>query len=115
MQLKNQADCSKPTPHFTTSASVMLCLRSSSALAATYSLDHSTPIAGGLNGNGKYAKAKRELPFACPCRSKGKRKPMPPKMTWQNHKHAMPSGFGRIGLCSHRPREKTPSFRRSPD
>src|SRR5208283_2930922 len=77
-----------------------------------FSFGHSTPIAGGLNGNGKYAKGNRELLFACPCRSKGKRNPMAPEMTQQNHKHAMPSGFGRIGSCSHRPREKTPSFRR---
>jgi len=47
---------------FNSSAKLSLAL---SALDATCNPDHSTPTTDGLNGNGKSAKARKELLFAC--------------------------------------------------
>src|SRR5437773_5258696 len=117
MRWKSPGDCSKPTPHFTTTASEMLCLRLNSAFDAAYSPDHSTPIAVGSNENGKFARGKKESPFACLCLSKEPHKPVASKRKEQNqkhHKHATPSGFARIGLFLRRPKAKKPMFRRFP-
>src|SRR5262249_61763082 len=101
MQWKSPGECSKPTPHFTTTASEMLCLRSNSAFDATYSPDHSTPIAVGSNENGKFAKGKKESPFACLCLSKEPQKLIASKMKHQSQKHRRHttlSGSARTGL-----------------
>ena len=56
MRLERRAECSPPTPHFTTTASETPCSRWSSASGATCSPDRSTPIAAGSNANGRYAR-----------------------------------------------------------
>src|SRR6266436_9918989 len=114
MQWKSRGECSKLTPPFTISRSEMHFLHSNSARGATCNRDHSTPTRDGLNGNGKSDKARKESPFACPCRSKKPPRPMASKMRRPNRKHATPSGFGRIGLCSYRPRERAHILRRFP-
>jgi len=82
----------------------MHCLRWNSASAAIYNPDHSTRIAGGSKENGKSAKGKKESPFACRCRSRESHKPMVLTTRQQKRRHATPSGFERIGLCSPKPR-----------
>src|SRR6266480_1256911 len=111
---KSQGECSKLTPPFTISRLGTPCLRWNSACGATCNRDHSTPITDGSNGNGRSAKGKKESPFACPCPSKEPPRPTASKTRQPNHKHATPSGFGRIGLCSHRPRERTLILHRFP-
>src|SRR5437016_10055707 len=81
MQWKNRVDCSKPTPRFITTASGMHCLRWNSASAAICNPDHSIPITDGSNANGKFAKGRKESPFACRCRSKEPPRPTAPKTT----------------------------------
>src|SRR6516165_5185897 len=111
---KSPGECSKLTPPFTISRSGTLCLRWNSARGETCNPDHLTPTTDGSNGSGKYAKEKKESPFACPCRSRELPRPMLSERKQANHKHAAPSGFGRIGLCLRRPKGKTLPFRRFP-
>src|SRR5258708_7216936 len=114
MRSKNQAECSKPTLRFTTTALGTHCLRSNSVSVATCSLDHSTHIGVGSNVGGRSAKARKESPCACPCRSNEPPKPITSKTRRSKYKHGTPSGFDRIGLCSRKPREKKVTLRRYP-
>src|SRR5580658_713430 len=114
MRSKSPGECLQPTPHFTTTASGMPCLRSNSAFDATCSPDHSTPIAVGLTANGKYAKGRQESPFACQCHSNEPHTKTTRRKNQQSPKHATPFVSVPIGLSSHKPREKKPTLRRFP-
>src|SRR5205807_4184373 len=111
MRSKSRGECWKLTPHSITTASGMLYLRSNNALGATCSPAHSTLIAVGSKRNGRYAKERKELRFACPCRSKDPRKAMMLRTKRPNCKRITHSGFERIGLYSRKLRAKKYTFR----